>query len=90
MLNHNISAVDFLTAFAILSSGNSVGKVALFAQFANIKFISMSTFHRLQKYIFILSIDTYWENHQSELAQSLLDQNLVMLGELNSIYKNFM
>ena len=81
MLNFNMSAVDFVTAFAILSSGNSFRKIYLFAKFANLNFISESAYHRLQKYIFIPAIDTFWKKHQKDLAKSLLGQNLVLLGE---------
>ena len=81
MLNFNMSAVDFITAFAVISSGNSYDKTYLFAKFANLKFISKSAYHRLQKYIFIPTIDMFWKDYQKELAKSLLGQNLVMLGE---------
>ena len=81
MLNYSMSAVDFITAFAILASGNTYTKISLMAKFANIIFVNKSTSHCLQKHILIPTIDNFWKKHQRQLATSMMGQKLVMLGK---------
>ena len=80
VLNNRLSATDFMFGFAILASGNNYGKVALMSTFANLQIISKSSFHRLQKYIYVPEICNFWTSYQKELASSFSSQKLVVLG----------
>ena len=68
--------------FAILASGNNYGKVHLLAKFSQLKILSKSSFHRLQKYIYVPEINKFWKEHQESLSKSFLDKKIVVLGEV--------
>ncbi|XP_077978404.1 uncharacterized protein LOC144433886 [Glandiceps talaboti] len=81
VLNRRLHSGDLLTSAAILMSGNNYGKIALFANMLNLKVVSASTFHRIQKHYLIPCIDEYWLQHQEDILSKYKDKSIVVLGD---------
>ena len=71
MLNFNMSAVDFVTAFAILSSGNSFRKIYLFAKFANLNNRNILKYGYLFQIIIFTFLGLF---EQSNIATQAMDK----------------
>ncbi|KAL3888117.1 hypothetical protein ACJMK2_000497, partial [Sinanodonta woodiana] len=81
IMNRRLHSGDFLAATTILTSGNNYGKLALWAQMMNMKFISASKFHDIQSTYLVPIIDTFWEEHKKQVLSSFQEQELVVLGD---------
>ena len=81
MLNNRLAAGDLRLAFAVLTSGNNFKKIKLFASHLGLEVLSESSFHKLQRFLLIPSINEAWLQHQRELVDTLKEKRLVLLGK---------
>ena len=75
---------DLMLSAAILLSGNNFSKVALFARFLKLQFVSSTVFLRIQRVYLVPCIDSFWEETQDALLAGLRDEPIVVLGELRT------
>ena len=76
MLSNNLQ-----TAAAVLTSGNNFSKIEKFAKHLGLKFISASTFQRVQKLYCAPVIDEWWENMREELWAQFATEDLTVCGD---------
>ncbi|XP_070564224.1 uncharacterized protein [Ptychodera flava] len=81
LLNRRLHSGDLLTSAAILMSGNSYSKTALFARMLNLKIVSSSTYLKIQRHYLVPSVDQYWETHQQEIVRKHAEKELVIIGD---------
>lgn len=74
-------ANNIQTAAAVVLSGNNYSKVARFAEFLGLSFISNSTHHRMQRLYCIPAIDEWWEWMRGELIEQFRGEKLVLCGD---------
>jgi len=74
-------ANNLQTAAAVLFSGNNHAKVARFAEFLGLSFISNSTFHRMQRLYCLSAVDEWWEWMRRELIQEFTGERLALCGD---------
>ena len=72
-----------LLSAAILLSGNNFTKLALFAKFMRLHFVSMTVFTRIQRTYLVPAIDSFWQDKQTELLDDLQNEQLVLLGKVS-------
>lgn len=88
MLNKRVNSVDFLASVATLTSGNNIGKLVMWAKHMNLKFVSSTTFHRIQRSYIVPTVDQYWAEKQTEVIEAFGDEELVLLGKLTLFLMN--
>lgn len=76
MLSNNLQ-----TAAAVLTSGNNFSKIEKFAKHLGLKFISASTFQRVQKLYCAPVIDEWWENMREKLWAQFATEDLTVCGD---------
>ncbi|XP_070578694.1 uncharacterized protein [Ptychodera flava] len=81
IMKRRLHSGDILTSAAILLSGNNHAKISLFAKILNMKIVSPSSFHKIQKHYLVPSIDEYWFQHQREILDKYRDRDIVVLGD---------
>ncbi|XP_071489552.1 uncharacterized protein, partial [Diadema antillarum] len=72
---------DMKLASAVVLSGNNITKVCLMAQFADLSFISPSTFFALQRKYIAPAIENKWEDIQRETVEKHKGSGLVLCGD---------
>ena len=70
-----------MIAAAILLPGNNYSKVALMAKFLGLHFVSISSFHRIQRTYLIPAIEAFWEMKQAVMVEEFKDEEMVLLGK---------
>lgn len=80
VLNNRLHSGDFLSALAIVTSGNNFGKIALLAQMLHLKFLSAQVFHRIQANYLVPAVDKAWNHHQEEVLAGFVGQEVIVLG----------
>ena len=68
-------------AGGIFMSGNNFDKLALFARFLAIGFISKSTYNRMQTHFIIPEVKRYWEQMKDEIWDILSGEPVVLCGD---------
>ena len=68
-------------AASVLISGNNFSKVAMFSKCSNLQFVSVSTFHRIQKLYGIPAIKSFWGEMQKEMEGVFEKEKLVLAGD---------
>ncbi|XP_070554570.1 uncharacterized protein [Ptychodera flava] len=81
ILKRRLHSGDLLTSAAILMSGNNFRKISLFARMLNLKLVSPSTFHKIQRHYLIPSVDQFWGIHQQQMLEKYKDKDIVILGD---------
>jgi len=66
---------------AILMSGNNYDKIAKFADFLGLSFVSTTTFYRAQNIYLIPAVTEWWQWQQGEILKELKDKALVVCGD---------
>jgi hypothetical protein len=72
---------DLLCSGAILTSGNNFGKIALFARFLRLRFLSVAVYDRIQSCYLIPAYEKFWNGHQKEVLSQFRGQDVVVLGK---------
>ena len=68
-------------AASVLISGNNFSKAAMFSKCSNLQFVSVSTFHRIQKLYGIPAINSFWGEMQKEMEGVFEKEKLVLAGD---------
>ena len=77
-----MTAGDLRLAYAILTSGNNYQKIKLLFSHLGSEILSESSFHKIQRFLLIPSINKAWLQHQKELIETFKGKKLVVLGKL--------
>lgn len=80
ILNRTSHSVDLLFSAAIILSGNNYQKMATFANFLRMPFVSSSTFHKIQRTYLIPALDSYWLQEQDSVIDQLRGQEVILMG----------
>lgn len=83
ILNRRLHSGDLLLSASVLLSGNNFTKVALFAKFMKLHFVSAPVYLRIQRTYLVPTIDNFWREKQRELLAELEDEELVLLGNFS-------
>ena len=70
-----------LIAAGCFISGNNFDKLALFAKFLGLGFISNATYYRMQTFYIIPEVKRYWSQMKSEIWDILCEESLVLAGD---------
>ncbi|XP_069138377.1 uncharacterized protein [Argopecten irradians] len=81
VLNRKLHAGDLLISFAVLTSGNNFGKLALFARALKLHFPGSTTFNNIQRIYLIPSIDELWKEQQASLLSHFEGRDVVLAGD---------
>lgn len=79
--NDHLLANNLQASAAVLFSGNNFDKIAKFADFLGLSFISTATFYRAQKIYLIPAVTEWWKWQQAEIFKELKNKNLVVCGD---------
>lgn len=85
LLNRGLHVGDFLTSSAIITSGNNFSKVALFAKFVKLHFVSKSVFYRIQHCYAVPAVEQYWLKDQAALIDDFRGKDVIVLGMLIAV-----
>ncbi|XP_069139069.1 uncharacterized protein [Argopecten irradians] len=81
VLRRGLHTGDIMMSSALFTSGNNYGKVALFAQFLRLHFVSSAVYSRLQRCYIVPTIDQAWTDHQQSVFEEFRGKDLVILGD---------
>lgn len=80
-LNRGLHSGDVLISASLIATGNNFQKLALFASFWKLSFLSSSSFWKIQRTYVVPSIVQILESHQSEVVDEFHGKDLVLLGD---------
>ena len=78
---NDIFVTSMLIAAGILITGNSFDKIALFAKFLKLGFVSKATYNRVQTQYIVPELKRYWEQMKSEIWDILSREPVVLCGD---------
>lgn len=81
LLNRGLHSGDARISASLVATGNNFQKLALFASFWKLPFLSSSSFWKIQRTYVVPSIVEIWESHQSEVLDEFRGKDLVLLGD---------
>lgn len=81
LFNRGLHSGDVLISASLVATGNNFQKLALFASFLKLPFLSSSSFWKIQRTYVVPSIVQIWESHQNEVLDEFRGKDLVLLGD---------
>lgn len=81
LLNRGLHSGDARISASLVATGNNFQKLALFASFWKLPFLSSSSFWKIQRTYVVPSIVEIWESHQNEVLDEFRGKDLVLYGD---------